>query len=170
MGQKLLAQSNTLGIRAISLAICRGKSFQITKIQVQYFLTSFSNLITPFDTKLIFSHENTKEKAQKLAEERNIAYFCIIFVGLRGKDEKMEQENNRIQLPLEEIKLAFAASCVEGAARKLGVPYIEIYERMRKVDLINKFILPHYDTLHTESREYLIEDVIECLTNWEKKD
>ena len=63
MGQKLLAQSNALGIRAISLAICRGKSFQITKIQVQYFLTSFSNLITPFDTKLIFSHENTKEKA-----------------------------------------------------------------------------------------------------------
>ena len=81
----------------------------------------------------------------------------------------MKQENNRIQLPLEEIKLAFAASCVEGAARKLGVPYIEIYERMRKVDLINKFILPHYDTLHTESREYLIEDVIECLTNWQKK-
>lgn len=119
-----------------------------------------------FDTKLIFSHENTKEIPQKLAEKRNIAYFCIIFA---GKDENMKQENNRIQLPLEEIKLAFAASCVEGAARKLGVPYIEIYERMRKVDLINKFILPHYDTLHTESREYLIEDVIECLTNWEKK-
>lgn len=97
---------------------------------------------------------------------KNIAYFCIIFA---GKDEDMKQENNRIQLPLEEIKFAFAASCVEGAARKLGVPYIEIYERMRKVDLINKFILPHYDTLHTESREYLIEDVIECLTNWEKK-
>ena len=55
MGQKLLAQSNTLGIRAISLAICRGKSFQITKIQVQYFQTSFFNLITPFDTKLIIS-------------------------------------------------------------------------------------------------------------------
>lgn len=29
------------------------------------------------------------------------------------------QERNRIQLPLEEIKLAFAASCVEGTARKL---------------------------------------------------
>lgn len=36
---------------------------------------------------------------------------------------------NRIQLPLEEIKLAFAASCVGGAARKLGVPYIEVYEQ-----------------------------------------
>ena len=75
----------------------------------------------------------------------------------------------RMQLPLEEIKLAFAASCVEGAARKLGVAYIEVYERMKKVELIDNYILQHYDTLHTESREYLIEDVIECLNNWEKK-
>lgn len=75
----------------------------------------------------------------------------------------------RMQLPLEEIKLAFAASCVEGAARKLGVPYIEVYERMKKVELIDNYILKHYDTLHTESREYLIDDVIECLNNWEKK-
>lgn len=37
---------------------------------------------------------------------------------------------DRIQLPLEEIKLAFAASCVEGTARKLGVPYIEVYEQI----------------------------------------
>ena len=54
----------------------------------------------------------------------------------------MVQERNRIQLALEEIKLAFTASCVEGTARKLGVSYIEIYDRMKKVDLINKFILP----------------------------
>ncbi len=80
-----------------------------------------------------------------------------------------EERKHFMQVPLEEVKLAFAAQCVEGTARKLGVPYIEVYERMRKVDLINKFILPHYDTLHTESKEYLIDDVIECLTNWEKK-
>ena len=113
----------------------------------------------------------TQKKSPKNLHKREILLiFALSLQELRGKDENMKQENNRIQLPLEEIKLAFAASCVEGAARKLGVPYIEIYERMRKVDLINKFILPHYDTLHTESREYLIEDVIECLTNWEKKD
>ncbi len=81
----------------------------------------------------------------------------------------MNEDNNFIQVPLEEIKLAFAASCVEGTARRLGVSYIEAYNRMRKVDLINQYILPHYDMLHTESSEYLIDDVIECLTNWEKK-
>lgn len=80
-----------------------------------------------------------------------------------------EEGGNRfMQPPLEEIKLAFAAQCIEGTARKLGLPYMDVYNRMRRVDLINKFILPHYDMLHTESYEYLIEDVIECLTNWEK--
>lgn len=122
-----------------------------------------------FDTKLIFLTKTQKKSLKNLHKREILLIFALSLQELRGKDENMKQENNRIQLPLEEIKLAFAASCVEGAARKLGVPYIEIYERMRKVDLINKFILPHYDTLHTESREYLIEDVIECLTNWEKK-
>lgn len=74
-----------------------------------------------------------------------------------------------IRLPQEVVRLAFAASCVEGTARRLGVPYIEVYNRMRQVDLINKYILPHYDALHTESREYVISDVIECLTTWEEK-
>ena len=40
---------------------------------------------------------------------------------------------------------------------------------MKNVDLIDNFILKHYDTLHTESYEYLIEDVIECLNKWEKR-
>ena len=44
----------------------------------------------------------------------------------------MEKENNRIQLPLEEIKLAFAASCVEGAARKLLIDKYLVYNGTEK--------------------------------------
>ena len=36
----------------------------------------FFNPSTIFISKTFFSHENTKEKAQKLAEKRNISYFC----------------------------------------------------------------------------------------------
>ena len=75
---------------------------------------------------------------------------------------------DRIQLPLDEIKLAFVASCVEGVARRLGIPYIDVYERMKRVDMIDKYIMSNYDVLHTEISEYLIDDVIECLHNWEK--
>ena len=74
----------------------------------------------------------------------------------------------RRQVPLDVVKLAFVATCIEGTARKLGRPYMEIFTRMKHVDLIDKYLMPHYDALHTESYEHLIEDVIECLNNWEE--
>ena len=50
--------------RHIVVALLYGHSIWHTLFLLRYL---FSNLITPFDTKLIFSPENTKEKAQKLA-------------------------------------------------------------------------------------------------------
>jgi hypothetical protein len=72
-----------------------------------------------------------------------------------------------IELSHTELILSFAASCVEGVARRLGIGYYEAFSRMNKVDMINKYILPFYDVLHLESREHVIDDVIECLNNWE---
>ena len=60
----------------------------------------------------------TQKKKPKNLHKREIFLIFALSLQIRGKDENMKQENNRIQLPLEEIKLAFAASCVEGAARK----------------------------------------------------
>lgn len=73
-----------------------------------------------------------------------------------------------IRLPLDELKLAFAASCVEGIARKTGKHYSEVYERMSKVGAIENYILKNYDTLHTESHEYVLEDVEEYIQNRER--
>ena len=50
--------------RHIVVALLYGHSIWHTLYLLKHL---FSNLITPFDTKLIFSPENTKEKAQKLA-------------------------------------------------------------------------------------------------------
>ena len=73
-----------------------------------------------------------------------------------------------IQLSQTEIELGFAASCIESVARKLGRPYNEIVARMKRVELLENYILPCYDVLHSESREHLTDNIIECLTNWEK--
>ena len=73
MGQKLLAQSNTLGIRAISLAICRGKSFQFTKIQVQYFQTFFlSNHSIRYKINL-FSQKHKRKSLKTCIKEK----YCL---------------------------------------------------------------------------------------------
>ena len=40
---------------------------------------------------------------------------------------------------------------------------------MQCVGLIEKYIWKYYDTLHTQSRDYVTEDILEALSNWEKK-
>ena len=86
----------------------------------------------------------------------------------RQKENCTGRLEKQIRLPLDELKLAFAASCVEGLARRLALPYTEVYERMSRTGVIANYILPFYDTLHTESREYLLDDILEYMKNKER--
>lgn len=74
-----------------------------------------------------------------------------------------------IKISKEQIIMAFVATCIETTARYLGIDYSEVYSRMNKVGMIENYILPNYEPLHSESREILAERLIECLENWEKK-
>ena len=74
-----------------------------------------------------------------------------------------------IKIPKTQIVMAFVATCIETTARSLNVSYREIYDRMKKVGMIEKYIFKNYDTLHTQSREYIAEDMVECLKNWEAR-
>lgn len=74
-----------------------------------------------------------------------------------------------VELSHDEKVMAFVASCVEGVARKMGTTYRKAYERMNRSGVIDDFCLGCYDVLHTESREHVTEDVIECLLNKEAK-
>lgn len=40
---------------------------------------------------------------------------------------------------------------------------------MERVGMIDKYILPNYEPLHSESRDVLAERLVECLTNWEEQ-
>ena len=70
---------------------------------------------------------------------------------------------------LKESKMIFASSCVETAARELNMSTSEMFKRMKRVGLIEGFILKCYDGLHTQSREHVTEDVLGALSIWEKK-
>ena len=63
--------------------------------------------------------------------------------------------------------MAFVATSIETTARFLGVSYKEIYSRMNRVGMIDKYILPNYEPLHSESREVLAQRMVECLNHWE---
>lgn len=69
----------------------------------------------------------------------------------------------------EELKTIFASSCIESAARAIGCPASEMYLRMKRINLIENYIWEFYDVLHTQSREYVTEDILKTLNIWEKK-
>ena len=70
---------------------------------------------------------------------------------------------------MEQLRNIFASSCIEAAARKLGCSTGEMYRRMKRVRLIHGFIIPGYEGLHTQSREYVTDIVLSALGIWEAK-
>ncbi len=78
----------------------------------------------------------------------------------------MEQQ---IKISKEQIIMAFVATCIETTARYLNVSYKEVYQRMEKVGMIDNFIIPNYEPLHSESRDVLAERLVECLNKWEEQ-
>ena len=68
-----------------------------------------------------------------------------------------------IEIPKTQVIMAFVATCIEATARLLNVSYKEVYQRMKKVGMIEHYIIPHYDVLHTLGTEYVVEDIEEYL-------
>lgn len=61
-------------------------------------------------------------------------------------------------------ELEFAVFCIENVAEKLGVGAEKIYRIFtEKSDILNGYIIPEYEVLHTQSRDYIIEDILEVM-------
>lgn len=73
------------------------------------------------------------------------------------------------QLSKDQIIMGFVASCIEDVANRLGEDYLAVYKRMDNVGMIDKYLIPFYNTLHTESRENLTDSLIESLNRWEEQ-
>lgn len=76
--------------------------------------------------------------------------------------------NNKVQLTKNEIIMGFVVSCIEDVADTLGVDYLEVYRRMDAVKMIDEYIIPNYEVLHSESRRNVTEGLIDTLKRWEE--
>ena len=71
-------------------------------------------------------------------------------------------------MPDEKIKnsgeLEFAVFCIENVAAKLGVDAERVYQAFaEKSDILNGYIVPEYEVLHTQSREYIVDDLLDVM-------
>ena len=57
--------------------------------------------------------------------------------------------------------LDFAIFCIEGVAERLRLPGNVVYDLLtRKSRILNDYIVSSYDVLHTQSKQYVVDDII----------
>ena len=61
-------------------------------------------------------------------------------------------------------ELEFAVFCIENVAAKLGIDAERVYQAFtEKSDVLYGYIVPEYEVLHTQSREYIIDDLLDVM-------
>ncbi len=63
-------------------------------------------------------------------------------------------------------ELEFAVFCIENTASSLNKGGEEIYDRfISGGDLLHNYIIPCYDSLHTQGKDYIVNDLIEVMNS-----
>lgn len=61
-------------------------------------------------------------------------------------------------------ELEFAVFCIENVARRLGVGGEKIYQMFtEESDILNGYIVPEYEVLHTQGKEYIVDELLEVM-------
>ena len=61
----------------------------------------------------------------------------------------------------------FAVMAIESGARKLGISGKEMHDRLQKQGLVHRRLIKKYEDLHTQSLDWVADDICETLLNWE---
>ncbi len=57
----------------------------------------------------------------------------------------------------------FTTYCIGNLSRRLGLNARDVYERLKTSGILNGYIVPSYDVLHTFGKEYLMEDLTDYM-------
>ena len=61
-------------------------------------------------------------------------------------------------------ELSFAVFCIENTAEYLGINGGDTFKLLtEKSDILDNYIIPCYDSLHTQGKEYIVNDIIEVM-------
>ena len=61
-------------------------------------------------------------------------------------------------------ELEYAEFCIENVAQRLGVDAERVYDALTgKSDILNSYIVPEYEILHTQSKDYIVDDILQVM-------
>ena len=61
-------------------------------------------------------------------------------------------------------ELEFAIFCIENVASRLHVDAQNVYVALNEqTNILNDYIIPEYEVLHTQSKDYIVDDIIDVM-------
>lgn len=57
----------------------------------------------------------------------------------------------------------FVTYCIGNLSGRLGLNARDVYQRLKTSGILTDYIIPSYDVLHTFSKEYLMEDLVDFM-------
>jgi hypothetical protein len=67
-------------------------------------------------------------------------------------------------IEINEDILLFVIFCIESVAEAVGLKGNEVYKIMvNQTDVLDDYIIPCYDVLHTQGKEYIVRELIEVI-------
>ena len=66
-------------------------------------------------------------------------------------------------MQMQEYQLDFVTYCVGNLADRLNMSASKVYKMLRSTDILNGYMIPCYDVLHTFGKEYIMDDLINLL-------
>ncbi len=60
--------------------------------------------------------------------------------------------------------LEFVIFCIENISLRLNIDARRVYDALaKKSDILNSYIVPEYEILHTQGKDYIIDDILELM-------
>lgn len=61
-------------------------------------------------------------------------------------------------------ELEFVVFCIENVAARIGMEAPQLYAILtEKSDILNSYIVPEYEILHTQSKDYIVDEILEVM-------
>lgn len=61
-------------------------------------------------------------------------------------------------------ELEFVIFCTENVASKLHVDAQKVYAALTgQTDILQEYIIPEYEVLHTQGKDYIVDDIIDVM-------
>ena len=109
----------------------------------------------------MLEHQFTAKKyiiAEKITPK--LHFFAKTLLPLHGNFVNLRQIIHSKLKYMSDKNLHFVVFCIGGLTEALHMKAPDVYHRLQGAGIIDEYIVPCYDVLHTFSKEYIVEDLI----------